>query len=640
MDKFLFGNNLNTLLSTNIDENATIIAVSTGTGILFPNVDKSKNEYFTITLSADSNDDNTEICWVISKDEDRFTVLRGQENTVARKWSQGAIVSNRITAVALNQIKDKADQSYVDDKLGSIDFNPYYKKAGDTITGAMHTNGNYLWGGNDKTYLMGQDNTWFIKNSDNVTLITFDNGSINLYGQYSSFIGEKGQFNTITNNGSGKVTFNTETYFPQPFVAQNSFSLNYNDLQLISNAKDVDSGSYRNTNAILWQFGNDTSMQGSIYFQEHVGTSNNLILYTSGGGNYYNYVFDNFGKFSCKNILAETAISSNTLTVNQATVQDGNVTIQSSNTTDDGNGFIHGNGIEFKLTKRSVASSIYLQEHLGEETALIFQASGGGTTKSMSFNNAGKLTTDAVQTNTITNNNGDKVTFDTSVYFPQSVVTASSVQVKNNDLLLSSNAEAVAAGEYRNTSSLRFQFDNGSNMNAALYFQEHTGTSNNVILNVTGGSNAYNYIFDNQGNMSAKFFNGTALQADYADLAEYYISDQKYDPGTIVKIGGINEITTASKGGFFMGIISTNPGLKINETIKNHPLALLVALAGRVPVKVIGAISKGDPITVSNVDGIAIKAKPSENIIGFSLEDKVEEDICLVECAVKSIGVC
>ncbi|MDI2113092.1 hypothetical protein [Commensalibacter nepenthis] len=640
MDKFLFGNNLNTLLSSNIDENATVITVSTGAGVSFPNPNKHNKECFAITLARYDNDDNTEICFVTAKDGDKFTVLRGQEGTLPQKWSQGTKVSNKITAEPLNQIKDKANQSDVDNALGNIDFTPYYRKSGDTLTGVMHTNGNYFWAGGNKTYWVGQDNTWYIKNANHVALISFENGSITLNGSYSAFIGNKLQANMITNNGAGKVTFDTEVYFSQPFVAQGSFRLNYNDLQLISNIDRPDTGNFRNTSSIIWQFGEDTSMRGLAYFQEHVGISNNLIFYVSGGNSNYNYVFDNFGKFSCKNISAETAISSNSIMVNQAIIQDGNVTIQSSNTAADGNGYIHGNGINFNLQNRGVSGNIYLQEHPGVETSLIFQASGGGVTKSMSFNTTGKLTTDAVQTNTITNNNGDKVTFDTSVYFPQSVVTANSVQVKNNDILLSSDSGSVDTGKYRNTSSLKFQFNNGSNMNAALYFQEHAGTSNNLIFYVSGGSNNYNYVFDNFGNMYAENFQGTALQAKYADLAEYYIADQNYDPGTIVKIGGINEITTASKGGFFIGIISTKPGLEMNESIKDHPLALPVALAGRVPVKVIGVISKGDPITLSDINGIATKLKNTEDIIGFALEASDDPSIKLVECSVKSIGRC
>ncbi|CAI3958327.1 unnamed protein product [Commensalibacter communis] len=640
MDKFLFGNNLNTLLSTNIDENATVITVSTGAGASFPNPNKENKECFVITLARYDNDDNTEICFVTAKDGDKFTVLRGQEGTIPQKWNQGTKISNRITAEPLNQIKDKANQSDVDEAIGRIDFKPYYKKTGDSLTGAMYTNGNYFWAGGNKTYWIGQDNSWYIKNAQHVTLISFENGGITLNGPYSAFIGNKLQANTITNNGAGKVTFDTEVYFSQPFVAQNSFRLNYNNLQLISNVGRPDTGNYRNTNSIVWQFGEDTSMQGIAYFQEHVGISNNLIFYVSGGSNNYNYVFDNFGKLGCKNLAIEQTIQTNNLVTNNFTIQDNTLTIQTNNITPNGNGFIHGNGIYFNLLKRGVNGSIYLQEHPGIETSLVFQTSGGGVTRSMELNTDGKLIVDRLQTNIITNNNGDKVTFDTSVYFPQSVVTANSVQVKNNDILLSSDSGSVDTGKYRNTSSLKFQFNNGDNMNAALYFQEHAGTSNNLILYVSGGGNYYNYVFDNFGNLYAKNFHGIALQAKYADLAEYYIADQKYDPGTIVKIGGINEITTASKGGFFMGIISTKPGIEINESIKDHPLALPVALAGRVPVKVVGVISKGDPITLSGINGIATKSKNMEDVIGFALESSDDPLIKLVECSVKSIGRC
>ena len=58
------------------------------------------------------------------------------------------------------------------------------------------------------------------------------------------------------------------------------------------------------------------------------------------------------------------------------------------------------------------------------------------------------------------------------------------------------------------------------------------------------------------------------LQANYADLAEYYEADEQYDPGTVVSINvdGDTEIT-ASKGDLdndVLGVVSTNPAYVLN----------------------------------------------------------------------------
>ena len=49
--------------------------------------------------------------------------------------------------------------------------------------------------------------------------------------------------------------------------------------------------------------------------------------------------------------------------------------------------------------------------------------------------------------------------------------------------------------------------------------------------------------------VEAPNFKGLATSAKYADLAEKYIADKEYDPGTVVKLGGNAEIIeTVSQG--------------------------------------------------------------------------------------------
>lgn len=120
---------------------------------------------------------------------------------------------------------------------------------------------------------------------------------------------------------------------------------------------------------------------------------------------------------------------------------------------------------------------------------------------------------------------------------------------------------------------------------------------------------------------------GSKLEATYADLAEKFSSDEVYEPGTIVKIGGqfeiTKEITTASDD--VLGVISTNPAYLMNSTSSGLP----VVLSGRVPVKVVGKVNKGDRL-ISAGDGLARAASLHEitafNVIGRSLENKYTED--------------
>jgi hypothetical protein len=93
----------------------------------------------------------------------------------------------------------------------------------------------------------------------------------------------------------------------------------------------------------------------------------------------------------------------------------------------------------------------------------------------------------------------------------------------------------------------------------------------------------------------------TAVQSFYADLAEKYIADQIYEPGTVVIFGGAEEVTTTDKVGDtrVAGVISTDPAYLMNMCSTGLP----VALRGKVPVKIVGQVSKGDLLITSEVPG-------------------------------------
>jgi hypothetical protein len=137
-------------------------------------------------------------------------------------------------------------------------------------------------------------------------------------------------------------------------------------------------------------------------------------------------------------------------------------------------------------------------------------------------------------------------------------------------------------------------------------------------------------------------FHGTATSAQYADLAEYYSSDTEYEPGTVLKIGGeaeVTQTTTAFCPDVF-GVVSTDPAYLMNSNLGGTRVA--VALEGRVPVKVIGQVKKGQRLLSSEEPGVARAPTDYEmqeymdwyRIVGRALEDKTTEGIGLVEVAV------
>jgi hypothetical protein len=98
-------------------------------------------------------------------------------------------------------------------------------------------------------------------------------------------------------------------------------------------------------------------------------------------------------------------------------------------------------------------------------------------------------------------------------------------------------------------------------------------------------------------------FYGVATQARYADLAEKYVPDAEYKVATVVVFGGDQEITVTSTFADtrVAGVISENPAHLMNAGIEGLP----VALRGRVPVQVLGAVSKGDLLVTSAQAGFA-----------------------------------
>lgn len=132
---------------------------------------------------------------------------------------------------------------------------------------------------------------------------------------------------------------------------------------------------------------------------------------------------------------------------------------------------------------------------------------------------------------------------------------------------------------------------------------------------------------------------GARINATYADLAERYEADAVYSPGTVVEIGGEKEVTSVkddlSENVF--GVVSNTAAYIMNSTAGDDSTHPAVALAGRVKVRVIGIITKGQRL-VSAGNGIARGAKPEEltpfNSIGRALQNKLTEEEGIVEAIV------
>jgi hypothetical protein len=135
----------------------------------------------------------------------------------------------------------------------------------------------------------------------------------------------------------------------------------------------------------------------------------------------------------------------------------------------------------------------------------------------------------------------------------------------------------------------------------------------------------------------ATLFRGTATESYYADLAENYLADAEYAPGTVIEFGGEAEVTQSTTHGTHRvaGVVSTNPAHLMNSQCEGDNV-VAIALQGRVPCNVIGKVTKGDMLVASNVPGYAVvnNTPTVGSVIGKALGDKLDGERGTVEVVV------
>ena len=148
--------------------------------------------------------------------------------------------------------------------------------------------------------------------------------------------------------------------------------------------------------------------------------------------------------------------------------------------------------------------------------------------------------------------------------------------------------------------------------------------------NIGTATNYYNTIY-------AGVFDGVATTARYADLAENYLADAEYEVGTVLIFGGDKEVTTTAMKDDtrVAGVVPKIPGYLMNSKLEGENVTA-VALQGRVPVKVVGIVQKGDLLVSSTIPGHAIKNNDAKTgtVIGKALQAKEDPGHGVVEAVV------
>ena len=258
-----------------------------------------------------------------------------------------------------------------------------------------------------------------------------------------------------------------------------------------------------------------------------------------------------------------------------------------------------------------------------------FITTGNITTVNTQVVSAGANTTAGTLTGTWTANGGGTA----------NSVTGTSLWITNGNLVISGGtgvgirtdnyyyANGVVvnfAGTYTNGNV----FDYLTGSNAVTRFAGAVSVASVTTANVTTGANTTAGTLTGNWTLTT----GSRLQATYADLAERFEADAQYEPGTVMALGGDKEVTAVQYdlSDDIFGVVSDTAAYLMNSgagSDKTHPP---IAMTGRVQVKVIGSVKKGDRL-VSAGNGLARAAKAGEvnafNSIGRALANKIDDSI-------------
>lgn len=236
------------------------------------------------------------------------------------------------------------------------------------------------------------------------------------------------------------------------------------------------------------------------------------------------------------------------------------------------------------------------------------------------INVSGTLTVDG--NSTLGDQTSDTTTISGSATVGNGLTVNGAVTTLNQGLTVSGAAQFNNAFNMGDTLTVASTFTANGNTtlgNASSDTISFNGRSNTSITPSTNNTHTLGESSLKWSTVHATTFSGTATTANYADLAELYLSDFAYEAGTVVRVGGEFEVTATDgeHNHSVLGVISAYPAYLMNNQLEN---GIPVALKGRVPVKVGGTVKKGDRL-VGAPEGHGVVDNESPHGFAVALED-------------------
>lgn len=258
--------------------------------------------------------------------------------------------------------------------------------------------------------------------------------------------------------------------------------------------------------------------------------------------------------------------------------------------------------------------------------AAITAANIGTTTSSVVT--TGAATTAGTLTGVWTVNGGDGTLNSSAI-----ILNTGGISISNS---AGANLYGIRCDKYMYANGTPITFDGSyGNANVAAYLPTYGGniaTVRTTATILTTGANTTAGTITGNWTLSA----GSRMQATYADLGERHHSDAIYPIGTVMRVGGVNEITQVSIGDSsrdVLGVTSDTAAYIMNSAAGTDDTHPVIALVGRVKVRVIGEIHKGDRLGVAG-NGTA-KATTDFDSFGWALEDSTDQGEKLVLAVIK-----
>ena len=157
--------------------------------------------------------------------------------------------------------------------------------------------------------------------------------------------------------------------------------------------------------------------------------------------------------------------------------------------------------------------------------------------------------------------------------------------------------------------------------------------ANGTVATRTAASEVVNAQTIPAGSLKANYFVGISTQAQYADLAEKYTTAEEHSVGTAMAIctHPDHEAAPATGNDISIGVVSDSPAYLMNAESEGQ----IIGLKGRVPIRIIGAVEKGDVVYVGE-DGVCqTNNSKGQHIVGIALASNSDKGEKLVECVLK-----